>query len=90
MTAPAPAVLEQLATALGARFSTTLIQGDERRPRLVVVDRHTRAATEVYADDHGWLWWPWAEPAAVTNDPLTAARRVTAILRGTSPTRDPW
>ncbi|HEV2451958.1 MAG TPA: hypothetical protein VGS62_08520 [Streptosporangiaceae bacterium] len=89
MTAVAPAALERLATALGAHFSTTLIQGEERRPRLVVVDRRTRAATEVYADDRGWLWWPWAEPAAVTDDPQAAARRVTAHPARHSPSQVP-
>jgi hypothetical protein len=85
MTAAAPAALERLAAVLGAQFSTTLIQRAGHRPRLVVVDRHTQATTEVYADDHGRLWWPWAELVAITDDPHTAAHKVTAVLRGTTP-----
>jgi hypothetical protein len=50
------------------------------RARLVV-DRRSRATTEVCADEGGRFWGPWAEPAAVTDDPLTAACRVTAVLR---------
>jgi hypothetical protein len=46
-----------------------------------VVDRHTQAATEVCADEHGRYVWPWAAPAAVTSDPRTAARAITRVLR---------
>jgi hypothetical protein len=81
-----PAALQRLDTALGSQFSTTLVQEGGRWPRLVVVDRQTQAATEVYADERGWFWWPWAEPAAITDDPVTAAHQVTAALRGTTPT----
>jgi hypothetical protein len=80
----APAALERLALALGGEFSTTLVQGGGRRACLTVADRQTAATAEVHADDHGRYWWPWAEPAAFTDDPLTAAYRVTASLRGTS------
>jgi len=76
-----PAALEALAAALGPGFSTTLVCRDGRRPRLTVVDRHTRAATEVCADEHGRYVWPWAPPAAVTSDPATAARAITRVLR---------
>jgi hypothetical protein len=79
--ASAPAALEALADALGPAFSTTLVHRDGRRPRLTVVDRHTQAATEVCADEHGRYLWPWAEPAAVTSDPLAAARAITRVLR---------
>jgi hypothetical protein len=77
-----PAALETLAAALGPGFSTILVHQAGRAPRLVVVDRQTQAATDVYADQDGRFRWPWAEPAAVTNDPLTAAHRVTTALRG--------
>jgi hypothetical protein len=77
----APAALDALAAALGPGFSTTLVRRDGRRPRLTVVDRHTLAATEVCADEHGRYEWPWAAPAAVTSDPRTAARAITAVLR---------
>jgi len=60
--ASAPAALEALAQALGPAFSTTLVHRADRPPRLPVVDRHTQAATEVCADEHGRYQWPWAEP----------------------------
>jgi hypothetical protein len=84
----APAALEQLAAALGPQFSTTLIRQPGRPPRLAVVDRHSHAATEVYADEHGRMWWPWAAPAAATTDPQTTAHQVTATLRPADPARD--
>jgi len=79
----APAALERLAAALGPGFSITLVHRVGGRPRLTVVDRHTRAATEVCADEQGRYLWPWAEPVAVTDDPLTAARRIIGVLRPT-------
>jgi hypothetical protein len=79
--ASAPDALDALAEALGPTFSTTLVRRAGRRPRLTVVDRHTQAATEVCADEHGQYEWPWAEPAAVTTDPRTAARAITRVLR---------
>jgi hypothetical protein len=81
--AGAPAALERLALALGGAFSTTLVHGGGRQACLAVVDRQTSATAEVHADDRGRYWWPWAEPVAVTDDPLTAAYRVAASLRGT-------
>jgi hypothetical protein len=81
--ASAPAALEALAEALGPAFSTTLVHRADRRPRLTVVDRHTQAATDVLADEHGRYWWPWAPPAAVTSDPRAAARAITRVLRPT-------
>ena len=77
----APAALERLAVALGPGFSITLVRRAGRRPRLTVVDRHTRAATEVCADEQGRYLWPWAEPVAVTDDPLTAAHQIASLLR---------
>lgn len=78
----APAALGRLATALGPGFSTALVTGTGRQPCLAVVDQRTYAAEDACADDSGWFWWSWAEPIAATEDPLTAARRVTATLRG--------
>jgi hypothetical protein len=83
--AGAPAALAQLAAALGPQFSTTLVRQPGRQPRLAVVDKHSQATTEVYADDSGRMWWQWAEQAAITNDPLTAAHQVTATLRPGGP-----
>ena len=81
-TAPAsaPAALDALAAALGPGFSITIVHRAGRRPRLTVVDRHTRAATEVCADEQGRYVWPWAGPAEVTSDPQAAAARITSIL----------
>jgi hypothetical protein len=82
----APGALDRLAAALGPGYSTTLVRRAGRQPRLTVVDRHTRAATEVCADEHGRYVWPWAEPAALTGDPQAAAARITSVLRpGTWP-----
>lgn len=87
MTAPGsgPAALERLATALGPAFITTLVTGAGRPPHLSVISRDTRAGEDVYADESGWFWWPWAERIAATSDPLTAAHQVTAMLRGSIP-----
>jgi hypothetical protein len=76
--------LEQLATALGPRFVTAMVTGTDRRPRLSVICRDTRASEDVLADDRGWFWWPWAERIAATDDPLAAAQHVSAALRGTA------
>jgi hypothetical protein len=81
---PAPGALSRLAAALGSGFSTTLVRRAGRRPRLTVVDRRTRAATEVCADEQGRYVWPWADPAAITADPVTAAARITRVLRPAS------
>ncbi len=87
MTAPssAPAALEYLATALGPGFVTTLVTGTGHPPHLSVISRDTQAGHDVYADESGWYWWPWAERIAATSDPLAAAHQVTAALRGTGP-----
>jgi hypothetical protein len=77
-----PAALDQLATALGRQFSATLIISPGRRARLSVTCRHTSAGGDVYADEGGWYWWPWAGRIAPSDDPQAAARRVTAVLRG--------
>ena len=92
MTAPGsvPAALERLATALGPGFSTTLVRQEGRRPRLVVVDRQTQAATDVYADEDGRFGWPWAAPAAVTDDPQAAAHRIQAALGSTAAVGGQW
>jgi hypothetical protein len=89
MTAPADlapvAALERLAAAISpGEFATTLTTGAGRRPRLTVCSRSGSAAEDVYADGNGWFWWPWAERIAATSDPLTAACRVSAALRGST------
>jgi len=93
MTAPAApgvpatvAALERLAAAISpGEFAITLTTGTGRRPRLTVCSRSGSAAEDVYADGNGWFWWPWAERIAGTADPLTAAYRVSAALRGPAP-----
>jgi hypothetical protein len=89
VTAPGggPAALEHLATALGPAFVTTLVTGPGHRPRLSVTCRDTRAGEDVYADEAGWFWWPWAQRIGATDDPLAAAYHVTAALRGNVPVR---
>jgi SAM-dependent methyltransferase len=91
VTAPGggQAALEHLAAALGPGFITTLVTGAGHQPRLSVVSRDGCAAQDVYADDSGWFWWPWAERIAATTDPLTAAYQVTAALHGSTPVRGP-
>ena len=79
--AGAPAALDALAEALGPGFSTTVVHRAGRRPRLTVVDRLSRAATEVCADEHGRYLWPWAAPATITSDPRTAVQAITQVLR---------
>jgi hypothetical protein len=92
VTAPGsgPAALEQLASALGPAFVTALTAGTGRRPRLSVICRDTHAGEDVYADEAGWFWWPWAERIAATSDPLAAAHQVTAALDGSLPARGQW
>jgi hypothetical protein len=86
VTAPGggPAALEHLAAALGRGFITTLVTGTGHRPYLSVTCRDSHAAEDVYADEGGWFWWPWAERIATTDDPLAAACHITAALRGTT------
>jgi hypothetical protein len=79
-----PAALEHLATALGPGFITTLVTGPGRRPYLSVTCRDTHAGEDVHTEG-GWFWWPWAERIAATDDPLAAARHITAALRGSIP-----
>jgi hypothetical protein len=80
-----PAALERLAIALGPGFITILVTGPGRPAHLSVTCRDTRAGEEVYADESGWFWWPWAERIAATSDPLAAAHHITAALRRTVP-----
>jgi recombinase len=70
-----PAALECLATALGPGFSTTLVTEAGRPARWTVIDRRTCTGVDIYADNRGWFWWPWAERIAGTDDPLAAAPR---------------
>jgi hypothetical protein len=75
------AALVRLDTALDSReFATTLVTGDGRRPCLTVASRTTPAAEHVYADG-ARFWWAWGHPIGTVEDPLTAAHRVTALLR---------
>jgi len=84
----ADGALERLAIALGPQFVTAMVTGTGHRPRLSVMCRDTRASGDVFADDRGWFWWPWAERIDATDDPLAAARQVSAALRGTTGPRD--
>jgi hypothetical protein len=55
-----PAALDRLATALGPQFITALLTSPGHRPHLAVIHRHTQATSDIYADEDGWYWWPWA------------------------------
>jgi hypothetical protein len=80
--AAATVALERLAATLDrAEFITTIVISTGRRTRLTVISRHTKAAEDIYAN--GWFWWSWAERIAPVDDVLTAARRVTSLLRTT-------
>jgi len=87
VTAPAadsaPAALERLATALGPRFSTTLVTREARRPCLAVTSRDTAAGDNIYADAAAY-WWSWVEWIASASDPLAAAGEISRVL-GTWP-----
>jgi hypothetical protein len=79
--ASAQAALERLAAALDPRdHSTTLTAGPGHRPFLTIASRHADLAEDVYAD-HRSFWWSWAEPICAVDDPLTAAKKVTSMLR---------
>jgi hypothetical protein len=77
---PAVAALDRLVTALGPGFVTTLVTGTGR-PCLTVACRGGQVAEDIYVDG-ARFWWGWGEPIVGTGDPLTAAHRVTAALRG--------
>ncbi len=75
------AALERLAAALDPRdHVTTLVTGPGRVPHLTISSRHAQLAEDVYADDKSF-WWSWAEPISAVDDPLTAARKITSVLR---------
>jgi hypothetical protein len=77
------AALVRLDTALDSgEFATTLVYGPGRRPCLTVASRRTPAAEHLFADG-AWFWWAWGQPVCPVEDPLTAAHRVTAMLRAT-------
>jgi hypothetical protein len=79
----AQAALEALAAALDPRdYITTLTTGDGRTPRLAVTSRHAQFGDDIYAD-HQWYWWSFAERIAAIDDPLTAAAKITSVLRAT-------
>ena len=79
--ASAPTALERLAAELDrTEFTTVLITGTGRRPRLTVENRRTKAIEDIYADS--WYWWSPAEKIASTDNPVAAAQQVTARLKG--------
>jgi hypothetical protein len=79
--ASAQAALERLAAALDPRdHITTLTTGPSHPPRLTVTSRHAQLGDDIYADDNSY-WWSWAEPIAAVDDPLSAARKITSVLR---------
>jgi len=82
---PAQAALDDLAAELDPReFATILVTGPGRRPCLTVASRHTHAAEDIYADRLSY-WWAWSRRISATDDPLTAARQVTDLLRAAPP-----
>jgi hypothetical protein len=75
------AALERLAAALDTRdFATTLTTGPGHRPSLTVTSRHADFGDDIYADDQSY-WWSFAERIAAIDDPLTAAQKITNVLR---------
>jgi hypothetical protein len=75
------AALERLAAALDPRdHATTLVVDPGQTPYLTIASRHAGLAEDVYAD-HRLFWWSWAEPICGVDDALTAARKVTSVLR---------
>jgi hypothetical protein len=75
------AALECLAAALDPRdHVTTLVTGQGRVPHLTVASRHAQLAEDIYAHENSY-WWSWAEPISAVDDPLTAARKITSVLR---------
>jgi hypothetical protein len=84
----AQTALENLATALDPReFAVILVTGTSHPPCLTVANRHTLVAEDIHAGDWAY-WWPWLQPIAPTDDPLTAAYWVTFVLgtvRGAQP-----
>lgn len=74
--------LERLATALGSSdFATVLITGQDRTPRLTVASRHSPLAEDIYADR--FYRWSWAEPICGIDDPMSAAGKISSVLRVT-------
>jgi len=75
------AALERLAAALDTRdFATTLTAGPGHQPFLTVTSRHADFGDDIYAD-HQSYWWSFAERIATIDDPLTAAQKITSVLR---------
>ena len=73
--------LERLAAALDPRdHVTTLVTGQGQAPHLMIASRHADLAEDVYAD-HRSFWWSWAEPICAVDDALTAAQKITSVLR---------
>jgi hypothetical protein len=82
------AALERLAAALDPRdHTTTLVVDPGRTPHLTVASLQAGLVEDVYADDR-FYWWSWAEPICGVDDALTAAQKVTRVLRpAPEPTR---
>jgi hypothetical protein len=87
MSAPSPGnttaqdALESLAAALDPHdHVTTLVTGQGHPPHLTIASRRADLAEDVYAD-HCFFWWSWAEPICAVDDPLTAAQKITSVLR---------
>jgi hypothetical protein len=77
--AAAIAALEALAASFTRAYSTVLLIGDGRVPRLTVASRYARMACDIYADE-GWYWT--GEPARIApvTDPASAARDLSITL----------
>jgi hypothetical protein len=75
------AALERLAAALDPRdHATTLVVDPGQMPYLTVASRHAGLTEDVYADQRSF-WWSWAEPICAVDDALTAAQKITSVLR---------
>jgi hypothetical protein len=73
--------LECLAGVLNPReYVTVLITGEDRRPGLTVVRRHSPVAAEIYADAGSYWWGGDAERIAPITDPAAAARAIHSRL----------
>lgn len=85
---PAPrAALVALAAALDPRdFATTLTARRGHTLHLTVTNRYVQFGDDITAD-HRAYYWSWSERIAPIADPVTAARRITSVLRAT-PGRD--
>jgi hypothetical protein len=73
--------LERLARELpGGNYSTALITGTGRIPRLMVASRTIPGHDAEVFVDSGWYWWAWGERIAEVSDPDTAAAKVAQAM----------